>query len=97
MAAMCCTLRAMSTPGATGGTSDDASVHALRARLEHGEASAGEAVTLAAGWAVGAATRAARLAACNLLGDLAGRALGAVWERCSRRRDSPTPPPTGAA
>jgi HEAT repeat protein len=69
--------------------SDDLTVHAasagtLRIRLEHGEASAADAVPTLAVWAVEAPTRAARLEACRLLGELAGRALGAEWEVAER-------------
>ncbi|HET9623059.1 MAG TPA: HEAT repeat domain-containing protein, partial [Kofleriaceae bacterium] len=74
----------MSTTAATGGTRDDPTVHAVRARLEHGEAAAADAVPVLAAWAVSAATRATRLDACHLLGDLAGRALGATWEVAER-------------
>jgi HEAT repeat protein len=64
--------------------SDDLTVRALRGRLEHGEASAADAVATLAVWAVEAPTRAARLDACRLLGELAGRALGAEWEVAER-------------
>jgi HEAT repeat protein len=57
---------------------------ALRARLEHGEASAAEAVQIMSLAAVEAPTRTARLDACRLLGDLAGRALGAEWDMAER-------------
>ncbi|HEX8113357.1 MAG TPA: hypothetical protein VF516_36760, partial [Kofleriaceae bacterium] len=60
--------------------SDETTVRALRGRLEHGQATAAEAVATLAVWAVEAPTRATRLDACQLLGDLAGRALGAEWE-----------------
>src|SRR5258708_8833740 len=56
----------------------------LRARLEHGEATAADALPALAAAAVDAPTRPARLAACRLLGDLAGRALGAEWETAER-------------
>src|SRR5262245_12117791 len=56
----------------------------LRARLEHGEATAGEAVQLLGIAAAEAPTRNERLEACRLLGDLAGRALGAEWEVAER-------------
>jgi HEAT repeat protein len=55
-----------------------------RARLERGEATGAEAVPALAAAALLAPTRAARLAACQLLGDLAGRALGASWEVAER-------------
>lgn len=64
--------------------SDDVTVRALRNRLEHGAASAGDAVATLSVWAVEAPTRAARLDACRLLGELAGRALGAEWEVAER-------------
>jgi HEAT repeat protein len=67
-----------------GGTSDDTTARALRARLEHGEASAAEAVQIMASAAHEAPTRTARLDACRLLGDLAGRALGADWDVAER-------------
>jgi len=63
---------------------DDLTVRAMRIRLEHGEASADDAVPTLAAWAVEAPTRAARLDACRLLGELAGRALGATWEVAER-------------
>src|SRR5262249_62401337 len=56
----------------------------LRARLEHGEASAAEAVQLLGIAAAEAPTRGERLEACRLLGDLAGRSLGAEWEIAER-------------
>src|SRR5579862_9292453 len=61
---------------------DDA--RALRSRLEHGEATAAEAIGTLAITALEAPTRTARLDACRLLGDLAGRALGAEWEIAER-------------
>lgn len=64
--------------------SDDTTVRVLRTRLEHGEAAAGDVVAVLADAAARAATRAARLEACHLLGDLAGRALGADWEVAER-------------
>lgn len=56
----------------------------LRTRLEHGEMAAGDAVSALSTSALEAATRSERLAACRLLGDLAGRALGADWEAAER-------------
>jgi HEAT repeat protein len=56
----------------------------LRARLEHGEATAAEAVEMLGVAAAEAATRSQRLDACRLLGDIAGRALGAEWEVAER-------------
>lgn len=56
----------------------------LRTRLEHGEGSPAEAVAVLAVAALEASTRAHRLDACRLLGDLAGRALGASWEAAER-------------
>ncbi|TMQ21644.1 MAG: hypothetical protein E6J90_13825 [Deltaproteobacteria bacterium] len=64
--------------------SDEMTVRTLRTRLEHGEATAAQAAATLAAWAVEAPTRAARLAACRLLGELAGRALGAEWEVAER-------------
>jgi HEAT repeat protein len=63
---------------------DDMTVRAMRLRLERGEATAAEAVAALAVWAVSAATRTARLDACRLLGELAGRALGAEWDVAER-------------
>lgn len=63
---------------------DELSTRVLRGRLEHGEADANEAVQRLASAAVDAPTRAVRLDACRLLGDLAGRALGAEWETAER-------------
>ncbi len=60
------------------------SARALRTRLEHGQASPGAVVDQLALAAVDAATRTARLDACRLLGDLAGRALGADWDAAER-------------
>jgi len=56
----------------------------LRVRLEHGESTVGEAIQVLAVAAIDAPTRSARLDACRLLGDLAGRALGADWEIAER-------------
>src|SRR5512141_3086550 len=64
------------------GMGDD--TRTLRTRLEHGEASAADAVAHLAATALDAPTRTARLDACRLLGDLAGRALGADWEAAER-------------
>src|SRR5512139_2272198 len=63
---------------------DELSTRALRVRLEHGEANPNDAVQQLASAAVDAPTRGARLEACRLLGDLAGRALGAEWETAER-------------
>lgn len=63
---------------------DELSTRVLRGRLEHGEVDANEAVQQLASAAVDAPTRAVRLDACRLLGDLAGRALGAEWETAER-------------
>jgi HEAT repeat protein len=63
---------------------DDMTVRTMRMRLEHGEASASEAVATLGAWAIAAPTRAVRLDACRLLGDLAGRALGAEWDTAER-------------
>src|SRR5690349_21463509 len=60
------------------------STRELRARLERGEASAADVVPTLASAALEAATRSARLEACRLLGDLAGRALGAEWDTAER-------------
>ncbi len=62
----------------------EATIRALRTRLEHGEADANEAVATLAAAAIAASTRTDRLHACRLLGDLAGRALGADWEAAER-------------
>ena len=56
----------------------------LRTRLERGETTAAEAIQILAVAAIEAPTRSARLEACRLLGDLAGRALGAEWEVAER-------------
>src|SRR5689334_19594994 len=63
---------------------DELSTRALRVRLEHGEANPNDAVPPLATAAVDAPTRAARLEVCRLLGDLAGRALGAEWDAAER-------------
>ena len=63
---------------------DQLTVRGMRTRLEHGEASASDAVATLGVWATSAATRTARLDACRLLGELAGRALGAEWEVAER-------------
>src|SRR5262245_24171616 len=62
----------------------ETSVHELRIRLEHGSTAPGDAVTTLAQVALEASTRADRLEACRLLGDLAGRALGAEWDSAER-------------
>src|SRR3569623_299015 len=62
----------------------DDSARTLRSKLEHGAASPAEVVGLLAVAALDAPTRAARLDACELLGDLAGRALGAEWDVAER-------------
>src|SRR5262245_9443143 len=59
-------------------------IRTLRGRLEHGEVTAAAAVDAAAAAAIDAPTRGARLDACRLLGDLAGRALGAEWDVAER-------------
>ncbi len=63
---------------------DDPSARTLRVRLEHGQASAADAASSLALAALEAPTRTMRLDACRLLGDLAGRALGADWEVAER-------------
>ena len=63
---------------------DETSTRVLRTRLEHGEAQAAEVVSVLAAAAIEAPTRSARLDACRLLGDLAGRALGADWDVAER-------------
>src|SRR6478735_3646645 len=63
---------------------DDTSARDVRARLERGEAKPLDVVGPLAAAAIEAPTRAARLAACRLLGDLAGRALGAEWDAAER-------------
>ena len=63
---------------------DDTSARALRTRLERQEITTTEALPLLTAGALEAATRSERLAACRLLGDLAGRALGAEWEVAER-------------
>src|SRR5688572_24003305 len=63
---------------------DDTSARVLRLHLEHGEASATEVVPVLAVAAIEAPTRTDRLEACRLLGDLAGRALGAEWDAAER-------------
>ena len=63
---------------------DETSAQPLRAQLEHGQASAGEVVRQLSIAALEAPTRTARLDACRLLGELAGRALGADWEAAER-------------
>lgn len=64
--------------------SDEMTVRALRMRLERGEAAAADAAATLAVWAVEAPTRTTRLDACCLLGELAGRALGAEWDVAER-------------
>src|SRR5258706_13015612 len=58
----------------------DVDATTLRTRLEQGQAGALDAVHALASAALSAPTRHARLDACRLLGDLAGRALGAEWD-----------------
>ena len=62
----------------------DGSAKLLRARLERGETTPAAAVQSLGVLALDAPTRAARQAACSLLGDLAGRALGAEWDVAER-------------
>jgi len=62
----------------------ETSAKQLRIRLEHGEATPAEALQSLSAAATEAPTRAARLEACRLLGDLAGRALGTEWEIAER-------------
>ena len=66
------------------GTMEDSTVRGLRTQLEHGQATPDEAVRQLALAALEAPTRTTRLEACRLLGDLAGRALGASWEVAER-------------
>ena len=63
---------------------DEPSARTLRVRLEQGQATAADAVQALAVAALEAPTRTARLDACRLLGDLAGRALGADWDAAER-------------
>src|SRR5882724_9312218 len=58
----------------------DVDLTTLRSRLEQGQTAPLDAVHALATAALDAPTRHARLEACRLLGDLAGRALGAEWE-----------------
>src|SRR3982751_1954048 len=67
-----------------GDSQTDANAKQLRVRLVRGEATAAEGVAPLAVAAIEAPTRTARLDACRLLGDLAGRALGAEWEVAER-------------
>ncbi len=67
---------------ATDGDTTNAEV--LRVRLERGETTAAQAAPILAVQALDAPTRVLRLDACRLLGDLAGRALGAEWEIAER-------------
>jgi len=59
---------------------ESTSARDLRNRLEHGQANPMEAVAALATAAIEAPTRTDRLDACRLLGDLAGRAMGAEWD-----------------
>src|SRR5262252_9056146 len=63
---------------------EDTGARALRSRLEHGQTTAAEVVPILAAAVIDAPTRTARLDACRLLGELAGRALGAEWEVAER-------------
>lgn len=63
---------------------DDTSARALRTRLERGETTAADALAILTASALEAPTRSERLEACRLLGDLAGRALGAEWDVAER-------------
>jgi HEAT repeat protein len=63
---------------------DETSARTLRGRLEHGQAVPAEVAQTMASAALQAPTRALRLEACRLLGDLAGRGLGADWEVAER-------------
>lgn len=75
----CDTVMAMAEPPTA-----ESSARQLRTRLEHGETTAREVFDIVAREALFAETRAARLDACHLLGDLAGRALGTEWEIAER-------------
>ena len=59
-------------------------VRTLRVKLERGELTAADSIGLVATAAIEAPTRTVRLDACSLLGDFAGRALGAEWETAER-------------
>lgn len=63
---------------------DDTSARALRTRLERGETTAADALAILTASTLEAPTRSERLEACRLLGDLAGRALGAEWDVAER-------------
>jgi HEAT repeat protein len=63
---------------------EETSARTLRGRLEHGQMSPAEAAQTLSIAALQASTRTVRLEACRLLGDLAGRALGAEWEVAER-------------
>jgi HEAT repeat protein len=63
---------------------DEVSARALRVKLERGEGDPAELVPQLANAAIESSTRSARLEACRLLGDIAGRALGAEWEAAER-------------
>src|SRR3954470_18765830 len=62
----------------------DDSARTLRSKLEHGAAATADVVGVLAVAALEARTRDARLDACELLGDLAGRALVPEWEVAER-------------
>src|SRR5687768_10508842 len=63
---------------------EDTNARMQRLRLEQGAASPADVVAPLAGAAIEAPTRTARLEACRLLGDLAGRALGTEWDVAER-------------
>jgi HEAT repeat protein len=62
----------------------DTSARALRAQLEAGTIAPDAAIDPLVRQALGAPVRSQRLAACALLGDVAGRAFGAEWEAAER-------------
>ncbi len=62
----------------------DVSARQVRAQLEAGQLAPADAIDPLARLAHGAPVRSQRLAACQLLGDIAGRAFGADWEPAER-------------
>ncbi len=65
-------------------TATETSARQLRAQLEAGQLTPADAIDPLTRLAHGAPVRSQRLAACQLLGDIAGRAFGADWEPAER-------------
>ncbi|MCA9674025.1 MAG: hypothetical protein KC464_03205, partial [Myxococcales bacterium] len=65
-------------------TQHDTSARGLRSQLDAGKLTPDDAIPTLIRLAHGAPVRSQRLDACQLLGDIAGRAFGAGWEAAER-------------